>query len=60
MCILSKLDYVKFGVCNLSVFQKLSKKNLWGVFLGKGRVNSKSTELSSPGTALGGVFDSPL
>ena len=33
MCILLKLDYAKFGVSNLFLFQKLSKKNL-----GKGRV----------------------
>ena len=30
MCILFKLHYAKFGVSNL-FFQKLSKKNLWGV-----------------------------
>ena len=30
MCILLKLNYAKFGVSNL-FFQKLSKKNLWGV-----------------------------
>ena len=30
MCILLKLDYVKFGVSNLFFFQKLSKKNLSG------------------------------
>ena len=42
MCILLKLDYSKFGVSNL-FFQKLSKKNLWGVGsspLGKGRVKT--------------------
>ena len=30
MCILLKLDYATFGGSNL-FFQKLSKKNLWGV-----------------------------
>ena len=29
MCVLLKLDYVKFGVSNL-FFQKLSKENRWG------------------------------
>ena len=49
MCILLKLDYAEFGVCNLSFSKVIEEKFFWGKSdrfpLGKGRVKRGSIKI---------------